>query len=77
MISLRSIYDVDGALVGFVQPHGTGWRALDPDGRRLGTFATMLDAVRGVHSAHLNPDRSDARLLAELERKWRGEGGAT
>ncbi len=71
----RSIYDVDGALVGFVHPHGSGWRALDRAEKPIGTFPIQTDAVRAAIDAARDPDRHDARLLHAITTSLLGQGG--
>jgi len=66
------IFDADGELVGSIKPHGSGWKALDLDGRRLGTFDSRIEAVLTVLDAARDPGRAEARLLAAIEAKLRG-----
>lgn len=75
------VFTDDGEPCGSVDQVGAGWKALDPDGRRLGSFETEQVAVHAVLRGHAHETaRRDARseeLLAlaldDMAGRWRQE----
>jgi len=75
------VFDQDGGLAGTIERHGTDWRALDLDGRRLGSFPTQAEAAGAVlrvrmHETARRDARSEELLAAALDDmagRWREE----